>query len=959
MTPRFPGPRLFVWLLALATDLLLTAALLGQTTGRIEGRVVDGAGQPLPGVTVTAGGAALQGGRTAVTASDGAFRFAALSPGIYRVEAELSGFNPLETSEVRVGLDRTATLEMRLTPVHGEAIVVTGEAPAIDLASTTSGARYSDQLIRSLPTARTFQSLAYTAPGVSGGGIADSPSVRGASAAENRYIVNGLDVTDPAFGTSQSSLAFEFIQEIEVKTGGYQAEYSGALGGVLNVVTKSGGNELHGDVFGYFSDQSLQAQAPATEEFGQNLGFTKYDYGFDLGGKILQDRLWYFAALNPSATDDDFLNRQDLPFTESTRRLYYAGKLTWQAGPGVQTVLSAFGDPATLDGIEPRNEAGHAPTDLERGAYSYALGATATPSSRWFLDLAAGYYDQRDTGAPVYPQTPGYVDYTGTGFWATQQNCGNPDLISDGGGVFFGPGCQGGGFVNDSGRTRTQVRASGNWFAGAHDVKGGLEYRHNRYGDDSHYSGPFAGPVLDSNGQLVTESLAGGIFYLYDDYYELWDYRQNSVGTTDELGLYVQDQWRIFPSLTLSLGARLDSFQSTGAATRTQPDRQLDFNFGDMIAPRVGFVWDVFRNGRSRLFGNFARYYESVPLDINVRAFGAEQYDIYFFAYPENGALPAYANLGADQGSFTFGTGVGVDPDLRPMYSDELSFGFEYELSPGFIAGVKWVERKLNNVVEDISADGGSTYFITNPGGVYTVNPVTGEPLETPAVFPEAVRDYQAVEVTANKSFGKGWQVAGSYVWSQNKGNYGGLYRQDNTQLDPNITTAFDIPEMMLGAYGLLPNDRTHQVKAYGSYTSSFGLVAGFLGQWSSGTPLSKLGSQTLYGVNERFVTPRGTAGRTPSIWSLDLHLAYPIRVGSGVAVNVIADLFNVANNQKPVIVDETWTYAALDRTVDPRECGGPGTGPGTNCPEGNPFWGSAVAYQLPRSLRLGLKVSW
>ena len=122
--------------------------------------------------------------------------------------------------------------------------------------------------------------------------------------------MDGLDVTDPAFGVSSSSLAFEFIQEVQVKTGGYEVDYSGALGGVINVLTKSGGNEFHGDVFGYFNNDALQATARTTQEFGRTVGVTRYDFGADAGGKIIQDELWFFAAINPSFSEVEQETRQ-------------------------------------------------------------------------------------------------------------------------------------------------------------------------------------------------------------------------------------------------------------------------------------------------------------------------------------------------------------------------------------------------------------------------------------------------------------------------------------------------------------------------------------------------------------------------------------------------------------------------------------------------------------------------
>ena len=131
-------------------------------------------------------------------------------------------------------------------------------------------------------------------------------------------------------------------------------------------------------------------------------------------------------------------------------------------------------------------------------------------------------------------------------------------------------------------------------------------------------------------------------------------------------------------------------------------------------------------------------------------------------------------------------------------------------------------------------------------------------------------------------------------------------------------------------------------------------MTSGLVARYLSGTPISKMGS-----FGGRFITPRGSAGRTPGFFTLDLHLGYTLRIGNAVSVSLFGDLFNVTNAQKAVSVDQNWTYADAPSPPDPNECGGPGTGPGTACPEGNPNWGGALTFQDPRTLRLGIRLSW
>jgi hypothetical protein len=408
--------------------------------------------------------------------------------------------------------------------------------------------------------------------------------------------------------------------------------------------------------------------------------------------------------------------------------------------------------------------------------------------------------------------------------------------------------------------------------------------------------------------------------------------------------------------VTLNLGVRFDSSHSKGDNSIAGA-RELDFGLGDMIAPRIGVVVDVTGDGRSKLFGHWGRFYESIPLDINVRAFGREQFNFYYFYYPSNGSLPSGTNQGTFYYLYALGGGTAVQEGIEAMYSDEAVGGFEYEVAKDLSIGVKGVYRKLGQVIEDISVDGGHTYFIANVGkeSTFTANPVTGDALSSPITFPAAERKYKALEFTLNKAFSNNWQWNASYVLSKNEGNYGGLFRQDNGQLDPNITSLFDLPSLLKGAFGKLPNDRTHQFKTYGTYRFPFNLTAGLFAEYVSGTPISKLGSHTVYGRRERFIGDRGSFGRTPNIWHVDLHLEFPIKLSDRSELRLIADGFNITNQAEPATVDQEWTLRRANETTDVNECGGAATG----CTSANRVYGLATTFQDPRAVRFGVKLSW
>ena len=189
-----------------------------------------------------------------------------LPPGKYSIKVEeTGGFAPYEQSNIDVNLSKTSTVTATLQAKGAVASVDVTDTAAVDTASNTSGQNVWTEQFSNFPTQRTVQSLYSIAPSVARSGLRDAsgrdrdPSVAGSSGPENNYILDGVNTTDPAFGGSGANLPFEFVQEVEIKTGAFGAEYGKATGGIFNVITKSGSNEFHGDAFGYFSTKGLVA----------------------------------------------------------------------------------------------------------------------------------------------------------------------------------------------------------------------------------------------------------------------------------------------------------------------------------------------------------------------------------------------------------------------------------------------------------------------------------------------------------------------------------------------------------------------------------------------------------------------------------------------------------------------------------------------------------------------------
>src|SRR5262249_54697855 len=405
--------------------LLLATGVFGQTatTGTIEGLVSDTAGAVVPGATVKVSSPNLIRAQTATTDGQGRYRLANLPPGKYAVTVEaVSGFAKFERADVEVNLSKTSTLDVKLQPQGASATVeVTAGATGVDLSNNTTGTNVTTDQFSNFPTQRTVQSLYTIAPTVTRSGLRDAsgrdrdPSVGGASGPENNYILDGVTTSDPAFGGSGANLPFEFIQEVEVKTGAYGAEYGKTTGGIFNVITKSGGDELHGH--GFFSGNP-QKFVRETKNFSFTgaapNGFSELDAGFDLGGPIKKDKLWFFGAFNPQRRENHLLTqtlRQDVSNKVTTP--FYAGKVTYGVSQKHILTVSTFGDftnqegflqtglPADRDG---RNGFGADPNSflgrIETGGHNYAVRMNSTFSPNFIGEFAFGAHIQRSNTIP-------------------------------------------------------------------------------------------------------------------------------------------------------------------------------------------------------------------------------------------------------------------------------------------------------------------------------------------------------------------------------------------------------------------------------------------------------------------------------------------------------------------------------------------------------------------------------
>ena len=293
-------------------------ALSAQTpTGKMFGTVTDDQGTPLPGVTVEATSPKLVGKAAAVTDENGVYRIFALTPGLYRVTFALQGFKTVTRDGIVVEIEQSVKLNVALQAgAIEEQVTVIGQSPLIDVKSTVKGMTMTKEVFSALPRGRDFDSLVNAIPGVQNESMLSGISVDGASGAENMFYVDGTDITNLYTGVRGQGVAFEFVDEVQVKASGYQAEYGGSLGGVVNVITRQGGNAFHGDVIAYYSGSGLNGKERDTlrlnpydinvaeyvnyqDLYGKD-DVDRFEVGFNLGGYILKDKLWFFTPSSRS-----------------------------------------------------------------------------------------------------------------------------------------------------------------------------------------------------------------------------------------------------------------------------------------------------------------------------------------------------------------------------------------------------------------------------------------------------------------------------------------------------------------------------------------------------------------------------------------------------------------------------------------------------------------------------------
>jgi len=1059
------------------------AVAQSSTTGAIQGVITDGAsGEKLAGVTVIVTSPAISQTQTAITDENGYYQVAQLPPGDYLVTFYYADIT-VERSGIRVGVDKTTPVyqKLNMAAAGGETIKIQDTAPTIDPTSTTQGITIDKNYIKNIPVpGRTFESALGAAAGSQNDGAGVSFS--GSSSLENQYFVDGVNTTGLTYGTVGSPVINDFIEEIEVITGGYNAEYGRATGGVVNVVTKSGSNEFKGSVFGYWQPGILTAAAKTTPQNAASIDVTSdlafdADFGFELGGPIIKDKLWFYVGFAPAFSQRDY-TRTTKRRTDCRTVADPAAGIPEGSIPGLSACVNKGPDgiPQTADDyansapdIDPATGF-YITDDLDsevRSASSQVyntlakINYSATPEHQGQIALQA---------QPASGRSPRLYGQAGQGIkydilvsdvsakWTSKFNDNKTEvegvlgwhrealttnsidptvqdkpyqILLDGDLNTWGPGFGESGVTNSGcmdnvmptsadpypfitncpmesdsasyviggpgniSRDVTQRRAAKLSVTqrlkagGSHEIKGGLDVEDNQSDKPRLYSGGaflynFVGPSTvyvhrwvqlanpDETDPRFDNTCStpdsGGIGNMSTKSIKC-DFLGGTPGSpgTDVHGqtinwsAYLRDSWQIRPNLTLNVGVRYEEQRLRYAEflrNKTDPltSEKLGTNAMTLTgnwSPRIGLLYDWTKEGRSKIYGHWGRFYESIPMDINERSFGGEVFYRQIYASGACGAADLNGDgmpdgrdprIGGENGEGCINTtsqaqqnqllgdsGVLVAPGIQSQYMDEAIAGFEYEVMDDLKVGVSYQNRRMGRVIEDVSTDGASTYIIANPGEWSADEEkklqeridraddpmVKNRLLRQMAlfrgirIFDKPRRDYNALQFTLTRRFSKSLYVQGSYTYSRVLGNYPGLISYDNGQIDPNISSQYDLIELLGNRIGPLATDRPHYIKLDGYYNWDFKkageLTTGIRYRALSGVPTNALAAHYLYGGAESFLLPRGQLGRTDFDHGLDVHIGYRRNLSKGMAIELFADIYNVYNRQGTFGVDDVY----------------------------------------------------
>ncbi len=774
----------------------LAAQQNNAVSGGLNGVVADSTGAAVEGATITLQGP--QGTRVLTSDAQGHYVVGGLVPGFYDLTVDKKGFKKVKSVHNEVVVNVSSLLNFSLPVGNAEETVeVTATAVGIDTQSTAIDSNLTDTFYNSVPMPRAVSAIFYAAPGVAGGQVAgvanqagpgaSNPSIGGSTGLENLYVVDGVTITDQAYGSlgtynvNHGSLGtginLAFIKEVDVKSYGFEPQYGKAQGGIVQMVTKSGSNKFHGalgayigpgawyaDRYQFFNRGYLQTTPSGT------LSSPHYDLAAEFGGYIphFRDKIFFFGAFNPSLDQNinvpsPLVVNQALiahgPFAYSTTAMSWAGKLTFQLSPRIQFEAAAFGDPSRHNTIPNTLSTANLTSSLSSYQWGsrdelFRVNGVITPS--WIADASFTYNQDRFSETPYLLHQYGISDQTLAAL-------GTGTIVSTGFGSYFPS-------KEHTYSIGLNTQKTGHLF-GQHTMSVGYTYDHTGFLYEPLKSGDLF-PIPDKNAAgttlttLFSNIPAAAVGQQTNGSYTVtainasdptdatctqcpvWQgahvYASQTRGTY--VGLHVNsegryhaaygdDTWEVNRFITLNGGVRWEEQRIAGSI--------LNYPFTGNWSPRVGINLDPFGNHKGKVFFSYGRNYWAMPLDAANRQLGNEQDDRNYYYAPEiqggqlvivpdsahtlNGLAKNETGSKFGAPNFSSSTGEGIIPGTKSEYEDEYVLGIEREIKNGLVVKARYIDRGLGRIIEDIGSQSPEASTISGnfTGGIANPSPKT------------------------------------------------------------------------------------------------------------------------------------------------------------------------------------------------------------------------------------------
>lgn len=1029
--------------------LCFAAAVFAQrTSGDLEGKVIDQNGAVIPNVSITLTGVTVSFKRTVQSDDQGEFRIPQVPIGTHKITtAALSGFAATTVENISVTVEKVTVVTVKLGITAATStvdIAASDAAGGIDPTGSKVQTNITPRMIEQLPKGTNFNSLLRVSPATRSESLSGGFQVDGASGSENSFLIDGLSVENFRTGVLNgvNNIPTELVSEIQIKTGGFEAQHGGASGAVVSVVTRQGSDSFHGDFGSAFELSALQpsprftpqrfvassssaAAIAANPDFLFAIAQKKDDYSNiypsgTLGGPIVKKRVWFLASYSPqivtttrtsnfinSTSNANFSTGQFVPsprldssgkplapitYRSRVKNEYAFTRIDATFFSSLRGGVSFLWNPEITDGNIPfANITSSQPVDTTYGGVSYnSHDYAALRGGRRSSNNFTSHLEWTPTNRMVVSARYGRAfQNEKQGNYAIPEGVRSVCSGSSAAYAAIATGCPGGiGFQNlttNSITTRdvsikNEFSADANYFVGSfggrHDFKGG--YLRGRITNDVLSGNAGTGTVTLFYGQDYAQAAAAaaslpcvlgsasciGVGTLS---------RSGTKGIGKNLyqGIYFQDGWQPTERLSLNLGVRFEkelvpSFNA-GDVLAGQAIPSIEFGWGKKIAPRLGGAYDLFGDGKTKIFASYGFFYDRLKFEAPRGSFGGDFFRTDYFPItaanpnfgfytparilgnwtdPRGGGNPSTqgglsqlqidfripSNLTEEQFKALGLVVTGVDPDLKAFQQREFTIGFEREVRSNWVLSARFTRKNVAHAPEDhaiLGLNQSENYPVGNPGEGLDLK-LDQQNGTAKSARPQ--RLYRALEIVLNKRLSNHFYFNANYTLGYLYGNYSGLASSDeNGRTSPGVDRFFDYPINGFTATGepdngYLATDRRHVFKSYGGYEFTRWKSRAHTDEFSyfytamQGTPQTTFITVVATSIP---LIKRGDMGRTPAFTQTDLSWTHNYRFGTDGRFRLSFD-FNVLNvfNQNTVTSFATTRYRTTNtigaKDIDP-----------------------------------------